>query len=239
MLLALQSSRLIVLGRGGHGPAFLSTISKNAASSVGRRNTNTNIHPRQRFALGIAGGVVVASLGSVAYLNEYLGGSEGLLRTVSFYSLAIPKYITYRYHMIMNSPDDVWDTLHRETSKVGLQKIMELQGFYVKSGQMAAANIGNAFPPIWQDTMAPLQDACPARPFHVVKAIIQKEYGITDLYEIFTSIDETPIGAASIGQVHRAILKSNGNHVVVKIMYPGKSFTRLPLIKTTECSCKL
>ena len=155
-IMTLRSSRLIVLGRGhGHGLAFLSTISKNAASSAGSRNTN--------IALGIAGGVVVASLGSVAYLNEYLGGSEGLLRTVSFYSLAIPKYITYRYHMIMNSPDEVWNTLHRETSKVGLAKIMELQGFYVKSGQMAAANIGNAFPPIWQETMAPLQDACPAR----------------------------------------------------------------------------
>jgi aarF domain-containing kinase len=239
MLLALRSSRLIVLGRShGHGPAsFLST--KNAASSAGSRNTNTNIHPRQRFAMGIAGGVAIASLGSVAYLNEYLGGSEGLLRTVSFYSLAIPKYITYRYHMIMNSPDEVWDTLHRETSKVGLQKIMELQGFYVKSGQMAAANIGNAFPPIWQQTMAPLQDACPARPFHVVKAIIEKEYGVTDLDEIFTSIDETPIGAASIGQVHRAILKSNGNHVVVKIMYPGVEDVFRGDVRTIKMFCEV
>lgn len=230
-IMTLRSSRLIVLGRGhGHGLAFLSTISKNAASSAGSRNTN--------IALGIAGGVVVASLGSVAYLNEYLGGSEGLLRTVSFYSLAIPKYITYRYHMIMNSPDEVWDTLHRETSKVGLAKIMELQGFYVKSGQMAAANIGNAFPPIWQETMAPLQDACPARPFHVVRAIIEKEYG-KNLDQVFTSIDESPIGAASIGQVHRAILKSNGNHVVVKIMYPGVEDVFRGDVRTIKMFCEV
>lgn len=235
MLLALRSSRLIVLGR-GHGPAFLSTMSS-AASSAGRSNAHTN-YPRQRFALGIAGGVVVASLGSVAYLNKYLGGSEGLLRTVSFYSLAIPKYITYRFHMIMNSPDEVWDTLHRETSKVGLAKIMELQGFYVKSGQMAAANIGNAFPPIWQETMAPLQDDCPARPFHVVKAIIEKEYG-KNLDQVFTSIDESPIGAASIGQVHRAILKSNGHHVVVKIMYPGVEDVFRGDVRTIKMFCEV
>lgn len=55
--------------------------------------------------------------------------------------------------MEVNSPNEVWDKLHEETSKAGLDKIMELQGFYVKSGQMCAANIGNAFPPIWQDTM--------------------------------------------------------------------------------------
>lgn len=62
--------------------------------------------------------------------------------------------------MEVNSPNEVWDKLHEETSKAGLDKIMELQGFYVKSGQMCAANIGNAFPPIWQDTMVSLFDVC-------------------------------------------------------------------------------
>jgi len=102
----------------------------------------------------------------------------------------------------------------------GLNKILELQGFYVKSGQMAAANIGNAFPPIWVDTMSVLQDECPSRSFEEVKAIIEDEYG-TKIQDIFDSIDEKPIGAASIGQVHRATLKNNGDKVVVKVMYPN------------------
>lgn len=63
-----------------------------------------------------------------------------------------------------------------------------------------AANIGNAFPPIWQDTMAPLQDECPSRPFGVVKSIVEEEFG-RDLYSIFETFEETPLGAASIGQV--------------------------------------
>jgi len=195
----------------------------NGTASSSSNSNNGSINPTSRRSLalvGIIGGTTaIASIGGVAYLNDHLGGSEGLLRTASFYSLAIPKYIQYRYHMMVDSPDEVWDQLHKETSKAGLDKIMELQGFYVKSGQMCAANIGNAFPPIWQETMAPLQDDCPARPFTVVKSIIESEFG-KKINEIFDSFEESPIGAASIGQVHRATLK-DGSRVVVKVMYPG------------------
>lgn len=194
-------------------------------------------NPRRRLALVIAGGIVVSSMGGVAYLNDYLGGGDGLLRTVNFYSLAIPKYIEYRIHMIMNSPDNVWEKLHKETSKAGLDKIMELQGFYVKSGQMCAANIGNAFPPIWQDTMAPLQDSCPARPFEVVKSIIEEDFE-KDLYKLFDSFEESPIGAASIGQVHRATLK-DGTRVVVKVMYPGVEDVFRGDVRTIKMFCEV
>ena len=87
---------------------------------------------KTKWALGIVGGGTVLTLGTIAYINDHVGGSEGLQRTINFYSLAIPKYIEYRYHMIRESPDEVWDKLHEETSKMGLDKIMELQGFYVK-----------------------------------------------------------------------------------------------------------
>lgn len=89
--------------------------------------------------------------------------SPGLVRSASFYSLAIPKYVQYRYHMYNGSPDDVWNHLDKETSQVGLEKLLELKGFYVKCGQMAAANIGNAFPEVWVDTMSVLQDQVPAQ----------------------------------------------------------------------------
>ena len=164
-----------------------------------------------------AGGLAVTVAGGIKYMHDHVGGTEGLARTMSFYSIAIPKYLEYRLHMFKESPDEVWDELDRETSKLGLEKILELRGFYIKSGQLAAANIGNAFPPIWQDTMSVLQDECPPEPFGVVKRTIETEYG-KPLEEIFSSFDETPIGAASIGQVHRAKLL-DGTNVVVKVMY--------------------
>ena len=67
--------------------------------------------------------------------------------------------------------------------------------------------------------MSVLQDQCPHKPFDVVKSIIETEYN-QPLSSIFATFDETPIGAASIGQVHRATLRQNGQKVVVKIQYP-------------------
>ena len=71
--------------------------------------TNPN---NTKLLLGLAGGgIVVITTGALAYVNSHVGGGDGLSRTISFYSLAIPKYIEYRMHMIMESPDDVWDRL--------------------------------------------------------------------------------------------------------------------------------
>jgi len=81
---------------------------------------------------------------------------------------------------------------------------------------MCASNIGDAFPPIWQDTMSVLQDEVPPQPFSVVKSVVESEL---DFDSTFASFDPKPIGSASIGQVHRATLK-DGTPVVVKVCYP-------------------
>lgn len=174
--------------------------------------------PMLKYSLAVAGGLAVMTTGGLAAMTTEVGGTEGLKRTVAFYSLAIPAYISYRTHMMLDSSDETWDELDKETSREGLDKILELRGFYIKSGQMCAANIGNAFPRIWQETMSVLQDQCPSKPFSVVKSIIEADFG-RPLDDIFESFDESPIGAASIGQVHRATLR-NGQAVVVKVMYP-------------------
>ena len=45
----------------------------------------------------------------------------------------------------------------------------------------------------------------------------------SDWRQLFSSFDEIPLAAASIGQVHGAVLKENGKRVAVKIQYPGVS----------------
>ena len=192
-------------------------LSTTASSSSGKQGGADGSERLFSPLVYVAGGLAVTVAGGIKYMHDHVGGTEGLARTMSFYSIAIPKYLEYRLHMFKESPDEVWDELDRQTSKQGLEKILELRGFYIKSGQLAAANIGNAFPPIWQDTMSVLQDECPPEPFSVVKHTIEKEYA-KPLEQVFSSFDETPIGAASIGQVHRAKLL-DGTKVVVKVMY--------------------
>ncbi len=63
-----------------------------------------------------------------------------------------------------------------------------------------------------------LQDRVPPFPFAKAKAIIEKETG-KKLEDIFEEFNETPMASASIGQVHRAKLKT-GEEVVVKVQRP-------------------
>ena len=69
---------------------------------------------------------------------------------------------------------------------------------------MVAANMGGAFPQIWQGTMSVLQDQVPPQKFSVIKEIVESEL---DFDKVFATFEETPIGSAAIGQVHRATLR--------------------------------
>jgi predicted unusual protein kinase regulating ubiquinone biosynthesis (AarF/ABC1/UbiB family) len=112
--------------------------------------------------------------------------------------------LEYRWHTYRKSPNDVWDKLDEETAATALDLAYELEGFYYKGGQMVAANMGDAFPKIWQDTMSVLQDQVPPQEFSVIKKIVESEL---DFDKVFATFEETPIGSAAIGQVHRATLR--------------------------------
>ena len=64
-----------------------------------------------------------------------------------------------------------------------------------------------------------LQDRLPALPFPVIKAAIERGLA-RPVEEVFASIEETPVGAASIAQVHRAVT-TDGVTVAIKVVRPG------------------
>ena len=119
--------------------SFSSTSSSSSAAAI----TNTNNSGPKNIKYAILGGFIITIAGGINYVNDQVGGTEGLERTLSFYSLAVPAYAKYRMHMFLESPDEKWQELDIVTSQQGLEKILELRGFYIKSGQMCAANIGN------------------------------------------------------------------------------------------------
>ena len=94
----------------------------------------------------------------------------------------------------------------------------EMKGAVMKVGQIAS-QYKDIFPPEVAKAISKLQRKAPAMPFAEIKAQVEKELG-KPLDKIFKHFDETPFAAASIGQVHKAILP-NGEQVVVKVQYPG------------------
>lgn len=65
-----------------------------------------------------------------------------------------------------------------------------------------------------------VQDSADYMPASQRNMVLASNLG-ADWRKIFSSFNEKPLAAASIGQVHSAILKSSGQRVAVKVQYPG------------------
>jgi ubiquinone biosynthesis protein len=94
----------------------------------------------------------------------------------------------------------------------------ELGPTFVKFGQLLSTR-PDIVPPDIVFELKALQDAVTPFPFAQARAVVEEQLGLT-LEQLFLEFEETPIAAASIGQVHRATLP-NGRRVVVKVQRPN------------------
>lgn len=96
--------------------------------------------------------------------------------------------------------------------------LVQLGPAFIKAGQ-ALSTRPDIIPTILLEELAELQDQLPGFDGNLAMECIQEDLG-KPIEEIFFSIDKKPISAASLGQVHKAILK-DGTAVAVKVQRPG------------------
>ena len=94
----------------------------------------------------------------------------------------------------------------------------ELGPTFIKLGQLLATR-PDLVPEDFVAEFEKFHDQVNPLPFDVIEKVLKEEFG-DNLYEYFQSFDPTPVGSASIAQVHRAVLK-NGTEVVIKVQRPG------------------
>ena len=111
-----------------------------------------------------------------------------------------------------------WRKINRRNARRMYKGFVSLRGVYIKLGQILSV-MGTFLPREYTEELEGLQDDVPPASFRAIKSTFVDSFGKLP-HQVFTTFNEEPIAAASLGQVHLAS-NAAGERLAVKILYPN------------------
>jgi predicted unusual protein kinase regulating ubiquinone biosynthesis (AarF/ABC1/UbiB family) len=152
-----------------------------------------------------------------AITRIYAGHPERLLRRLRQTLIPIALYLVAvaidRFSGALANPERA-----RSRARECAELLAALGPAFIKAGQ-ALSTRPDIIPPLLLDELAQLQDQLPGFDSGLAMACIEEDLG-QPIEAVYAQLDREPISAASLGQVHRGVLR-DGQRVAVKVQRPG------------------
>lgn len=170
----------------------------------------------------IAGGGVAIGAAAITINDDAKHAYVAAQRSYRVVGTLVLNIKDYRDTLKRDSDPDYEERLkacHLRCAKRTLRTLEKNGSIFIKLGQHLSS-MNYLLPNEWCDTFIPLQDKCPVSSFESIQDMCRRDTGM-EISDFFSEFDETPIGAASLAQVHRATVRATGEKVAVKVQHPA------------------